>query len=342
MGPTSQAPRVDEARHEALSELEIALDLADRAEAPPPWLTDRLFRNLLVDVSCSTHRTELSIDKLYDPSTLHGRQGIVEFRAFEMPPNERMAAAQMLLVRAMVAAFSRERYVAPLVRWGMLLHDRYMLPHYLWADLQCVIEHLAAAGAALDPAWFEPFVELRFPVAGRVTLDDITLELRPALEPWPVLLARSPPRRGPPATSTPRWSASSSRSTASSRAATGCRSTALSCLSGPPGGRASTSRAFASGRGARRAACTPPSTCTTRCASTWWTPGRGAPSGASPTTRGPGGRAYDAPPLTAFEAAARRAQRFTTEGHLPWPVDPRPPVIDPERPFTLDLRRQRG
>ena len=93
---------------------------------------------------------------VYDPATLHGRQGIVEFRAFEMPPNERMAAAQMLLVRAMVAVFSRERYVAPLVRWGSQLHDRFMLPHHLWSDLQCVLEHFAARGGALDVARARP------------------------------------------------------------------------------------------------------------------------------------------------------------------------------------------
>ncbi|MDO9018963.1 MAG: transglutaminase family protein [Deltaproteobacteria bacterium] len=342
VGPTSQAPRVDEARHESLSELEIALDLADRAEAPPPWLTDRLFRNLLVDVTGSTHRTELSIDKLYDPATLHGRQGIVEFRAFEMPPNERMAAAQMLLVRAMVAVFSRERYVAPLVRWGSQLHDRFMLPHHLWSDLQCVLEHFAARGVALDPAWYEPFVELRFPVSGRVTLDDVTLELRPALEPWPVL------GEEPTGTGTSRYvDASLERVQLKvDGLVEGRHKVLVNGVDLPlrPTGRASEHVAGVRFRAWKPAHCLHPTIDVHHpvrfdLVDTWAQRSLG---GFTHHVWHPEGRAYDAPPLTAFEAAARRAQRFTTEGHLPWPVHPRAPVIDPERPFTLDLRRQRG
>jgi uncharacterized protein (DUF2126 family)/transglutaminase-like putative cysteine protease len=342
VGPTSQAPRVDEARHESLSELEIALDLADRAEAPPPWLTDRLFRNLLVDVTGSTHRTELSIDKLYDPATLHGRQGIVEFRAFEMPPNERMAAAQMLLVRAMVAVFARERYVGPLVRWGTQLHDRFMLPHHLAADLRTVLEHFAAHGVALDPAWFEPFVELRFPVSGRVTLDDVTLELRPALEAWPVL------GEEPTASGTSRY-VDASLERVQLRVDGLVEGRHLVLVNGitlplRPTGRASEQVAGVRFRAWQPAHCLHPTIGVHHplrfdLVDTW---ARRSLGGFTHHVWHPEGRAYDAPPLTAFEAAARRAQRFTTEGHLPWPVHPKAPVIDPERPYTLDLRRQRG
>lgn len=340
VGPTSQAPRVDEARHEALSELELALDLADRAEAPPPWLTDRIFRHLLVDVTGSTHRAELSIDKLYDPATLHGRQGIVEFRAFEMPPNERMAAAQMLLVRALVAVFARDRYVAPLVRWGTQLHDRFMLPHYLWADLRGALDHLASKGVALDAAWFEPFLELRFPVAGRVTLDDVTLELRPALEPWPVL--------GEEATQsgTSRYvDASLERVQLKvDGLVEGRHRVLVNGVELPlrPTGRASEYVAGVRFRAWKPAHCLHPTIDVHHplrfdLVDTW---AKRSLGGCTHHVWHPEGRAYDAPPLTAFEAAARRAQRFTTEGHLPWPVEPRAPVVDPERPYTLDLRRQ--
>ncbi len=341
VGPTSQAPRVDEARHESLSELEIALDLADRAESPPPWLTDRIFRNLLVDVTGSTHRTELSIDKLYDPATLHGRQGIVEFRAFEMPPNERMAAAQMLLVRAMTSVFARDRYVAPLVRWGTQLHDRFMLPHHLWADLRCALDHLADRGVALDPAWFEPFVELRFPVSGRVTLDDVTMELRPALEPWPVLGEEAT------ASGTSRYvDASLERVQLKvDGLVEGRHKVLVNGVELPlrPTGRASEYVAGVRFRAWKPAHCLHPTIDVHHplrfdLVDTW---ARRSLGGFTHHVWHPEGRAYDAPPLTAFEAAARRAQRFTTEGHLPWPVNPRVPVIDPERPFTLDLRRQR-
>jgi uncharacterized protein (DUF2126 family)/transglutaminase-like putative cysteine protease len=337
VGPTSQAPRIDEARHDALYELELALPRLH--EGPPAWQVDALLRHLLVDVAGSTHRAEISIDKLFDPLTPYGRQGLVELRAFEMPPHPRMAAAQVVLVRALLAAFASEPYTHALARWGAELHDRFLLPYWMWRDFEDVLGHLASHGAALPTEAFRPFVELRCPLVGRLDAGAGIVEVRNAIEPWHVL--------GEEATAT-----GTSRYVDSSMERLEVRALGLDeeryavTVNGvllPM--RHGAGRDVRVGGVRFRAWCPPHALhphlgihhpLRIDVVDTWAK--RGVTGGAYHVWH-PEGRAFDAPPLTRVEAAARRAQRFTLEGPAPWPIRARVATPHPEQPYTLDLRR---
>ena len=346
VGPTSQAPRVDEGRHEALYELEIALKRAfethTNGETAPPWLGDLLFRHLLVDLTGNTHRAELSIDKLFDHQTPHGRQGIVEFRAFEMPPHPRMAMAQMLLVRALTAAFVERPYGQPLVRWGTRLHDQFLLPYYLWQDFEDVLGFLADAGIEMDSAVFKPFLDFRCPLVGHLDTRAVRLEVRNAIEPWNVL-GEEQTTQG-----TARFVDSSlerveirTEGLVPERHAIVVNGRLL------PLRETDTQGQYVAG--VRFRAWAPPHSLHAHLGihhpvhfdvyDRWADRSLGA---CAYHVWHPEGQGFVAPPLTRFEAAARRSQRFTRGGHTPFPVDPALGERHGDVPYTLDLRRYPG
>jgi uncharacterized protein (DUF2126 family)/transglutaminase-like putative cysteine protease len=350
IGPTSQAPRVDEARHDSLYELEIAFAQLNEADMPPhpprPWLVDRLLRNLLVDVAGNTHRAEFCIDKLFNPDGERGRLGLVELRAFEMPPHPQMALVQALLVRSLVARFWQHPYAGDLVRWGGELHDRFLLPWYVAADIDDVLGDLHRHGLPFDQTWLAPFLEFRFPRLGSVQVAGTTIELRSAIEPWPVLGEEVG------ATSTARYvDSSTERLQVLVSDLTDARHV-VTCNGRPlplhPTGRPDTFVA-----GVRYKAWQPPSglhptigvhaPLVVDLVDRW--SGR-ALGGCTYHVSHPGGRSYERLPVNANEAEARRTSRFEARGHTPGPVDVTALDValhglgaDRDYPRTLDLRR---
>jgi uncharacterized protein (DUF2126 family)/transglutaminase-like putative cysteine protease len=344
VGPTSQAPRVDEARNDALDELEIAFGELERlGDDQSPWVVDRLFRHLLADLTGNTHRAELCIDKLFSPDSERGRLGLLELRGFEMPPHPQMALVQGLLIRAIVSRLWNDPYDGRLVRWGTELHDRFLLPHEVATDIADVVEDLVAHDIAFELAWLDPFLEMRFPRLGTVEVGPVRVELRGAIEPWLVLGEEVS------AAGTSRYVDSSvERLQVRAEGLTPGRHV-LTC-----NGRVVPLRATAvpgtSVAGVRYKAWQPPSALHP-------TIGVHSPlvfdvvdlqagrslGGCTYRVSHPGGRNYDRFPVNANEADARRVARFGTTGHTPGAVDVAALQAEATRlegyPRTLDLRR---
>ena len=358
IGPTSQAPRVDEARDDSLHELEIAFAemrrLTGDGKSPAPWLVDRLLRNLLVDVTGNTHRAEFCIDKLYSPEGSAGRLGLLEMRAFEMPPHERMAVVQQLLLRALVARFWARPYSAPLVRWGTALHDRFLLPTFVQMDFEDVLTETAREGFRLDPVWFAPHFEFRFPRIGEIDARGVAIELRMALEPWHVL-----GEQGGPGGTARYVDSSVERLELRVRGMTDPRHQVSVNGSAVPLTPTGVPGEFVAG--VRYRAWQPPNALhptigvhaplTVDLVDTWLGRSMG---GGQYFVAHPGGLSYETFPVNSHEAESRRLSRFVRMGHTPGAIGShalgsnalgpngmgsRAPRIDRTFPVTLDLRQ---
>ena len=338
VGPTSQSPRIDEARMDALYELELAFGNLP-ARGCPPTTMDGLFRNLLVDVTGNSHRAEFCVDKLYPPEGRGLRLGLLELRAFEMAPHVRMGLIEMLLIRALVCMFWKRPFEGGLVPWGTALHDRFMLPHFVRRDFSDVLGYLRESDYNFEEKWFSAQLEFRFPKIGSIAVEGVELELREALEPWNVLAEETSSGRTVRAvdSSFERIQVKVSGLTTESRHVVACNGRSVPLHpTGEPGETVAGVRYRARQLSAELHPTIPvhaplifdiidrwKDRSIARCAY---------------HVGSPDGRAYTARPVNATEAADRRRQRFQESDPTPGLMAAPEKDTNPIFPMTLDLR----
>ncbi len=338
VGPTSPAPRIDEARNDSIHELEVAFKTLEGEATPLPWNVDRAFRNLLIDPTGNTHRAEFCIDKLYSPDSSTGRLGLLEMRNFEMPPHYQMSLAQHLVLRALVSRFWREPYTKPLVRWDSEIHDRWMLPHFIWQDFRDVLADLREQGYRIEDDWFAPHLEFRFPRIGEFTQKGIEVEMRHAIEPWHVL-----GEEGGAGAAVRYVDSSVERMQLLIRGLTGERHSIACNGIRVPLHATGTHGEFVAG--VRYRAWQPPNCLHPTIPvhtplvfdllDSWNDRSLG---GCTYHAAHPGGLSHESFPVNSYEAEARRLSRFFQHGHTGGKMQAREAPVSPDFPFTLDLR----
>ena len=342
VGPTSQCPRVDEARIDALYELEVAFRQLPEADCPA-WIVDGLFRNLLADVTGNTHRAEFCVDKLFPPEGLGLQLGLLELRAFEMAPHVRMTLLQMLLIRGLVCMFWKNPFDGGFVRWGTALHDRFMLPDAVKRDLFEVLTQLRRSGCDFEDDWFAAHLEFRFPKIGSISAEGVELELRHALEPWNVLPEETVSGRTVRSvdSSLERIQVKLSGQLQESRYVVACNGRHVPLQRTHENGVAVAGVRYR----ARKLSVTLHPTIPVHAPLVFNLIDRFNERSIGQCTyyvAPPDGRLYTNLPQDAAEAAQRRLERFQVNGSVPVPMAAPPEESNPNFPWTLDLRLPPG
>ncbi len=189
VGASSQAPRPDESAKE-LFDLEMGYRfLESLPEGDHRSLINETLRHLHTDVTGNAHRSELSLDKFWNPGWPGGTLGLLEFRAVESLPKAEWMSAVALLWTCLAAlnVERRGKRRATLRDFRGTIHDQYFLPTVMWDDLESVLDDLTAEGCLLPKALYRSIWEWRFSRLLRVKRKEGSMEIRRAHESWPLL-----------------------------------------------------------------------------------------------------------------------------------------------------------